>query len=87
MGELIAAPAVTGIGGGAMMALGATTIGDIFLPRQRGRWMGLIAWARTLEQAQSDFDCVLVPFDARLLDIWRHPQDAIDRSDLQLAQG
>src|SRR4030081_3041033 len=42
MGELIAARAVTGIGGGAMMALGATTIGDIFSPRERGRWMGLI---------------------------------------------
>jgi EmrB/QacA subfamily drug resistance transporter len=42
MGELIAARAVTGIGGGSMMALGATTIGDIFSPRERGRWMGLI---------------------------------------------
>ena len=42
MPELIAARAATGIGGGAMLALGATTIGDIFSPRQRGRWMGLI---------------------------------------------
>src|SRR3989442_8236215 len=42
MSELIAASAVTGIGGGAMMALGATTVGDIFSPRERGRWMGLI---------------------------------------------
>jgi EmrB/QacA subfamily drug resistance transporter len=42
MGELVAARAVTGIGGGAMMALGVTTIGDIFSPRERGRWMGLI---------------------------------------------
>src|SRR5438067_9324582 len=42
MGELIAARAVTGIGGGAMMSLGVTTIGDIFSPRERGRWMGLI---------------------------------------------
>src|SRR5713101_3271107 len=42
MGELIAARAVTGIGAGAMMALGVTTIGDIFSPRERGRWMGLI---------------------------------------------
>src|SRR5207247_8761666 len=25
-----------------MMALGATTVGDIFSPRERGRWMGLI---------------------------------------------
>src|SRR5438132_13925087 len=30
MGELIAARAFTGIGGGALMALGATTVGDIF---------------------------------------------------------
>src|SRR5437588_11847975 len=42
MGELIGARALTGIGGGSMMALGATTIGDIFSPRERGRWMGLI---------------------------------------------
>jgi EmrB/QacA subfamily drug resistance transporter len=42
MGELIAARAVTGVGGGAMMALSVTTIGDIFSPRERGRWMGLI---------------------------------------------
>jgi alkanesulfonate monooxygenase SsuD/methylene tetrahydromethanopterin reductase-like flavin-dependent oxidoreductase (luciferase family) len=45
------------------------------------------AWARTLEQAHPDFDGVLVPLDPRLLDILRHPEDAIDRSDLQLAQG
>src|SRR5256885_15440943 len=32
MGELIAARALTGIGGGALMALGVTTIGDIFSP-------------------------------------------------------
>jgi hypothetical protein len=40
-----------------------------------------------LQQAEPDFDGVLVPLDPRLLDILRHPQDAIDRSDLQLAQG
>jgi alkanesulfonate monooxygenase SsuD/methylene tetrahydromethanopterin reductase-like flavin-dependent oxidoreductase (luciferase family) len=45
------------------------------------------AWAQTLQQAEPDFDGVLVPLDPRLLDILRHPQDAIDRSDLQLAQG
>jgi alkanesulfonate monooxygenase SsuD/methylene tetrahydromethanopterin reductase-like flavin-dependent oxidoreductase (luciferase family) len=45
------------------------------------------AWAQTLEQAQRDFDGVLVPMDARLLDILRHPDEAIDRSDLMLAQG
>src|SRR5712692_1951390 len=42
MRGLIAARALTGIGGGAMMALAVTTIGDIFSPRQRGRWTGLI---------------------------------------------
>ena len=45
------------------------------------------AWARTLEQAQAQFDGVIVPMDPRLLDILRHPKDAIDRPDLQLAQG
>ena len=44
-------------------------------------------WARMLEEAHPDFDGVLVPLDPRLLDILRHPEDAIDRSDLQLAQG
>jgi EmrB/QacA subfamily drug resistance transporter len=42
MFELIGARALTGIGGGAMMALSVTTLGDIFSPRERGRWMGLI---------------------------------------------
>jgi len=45
------------------------------------------AWARTLEDGRSDFDGVIVPLDPRLLDILRHPEDAIDRSDLMLAQG
>lgn len=45
------------------------------------------AWAQTLRQAEPDFDGVLVPMDPRLLDILRHPEDAIDRSDLLLAQG
>ena len=44
-------------------------------------------WARTLKQSEPDFDGVLVPLDPRLLDILRHPDDAIERSDLQLAQG
>jgi alkanesulfonate monooxygenase SsuD/methylene tetrahydromethanopterin reductase-like flavin-dependent oxidoreductase (luciferase family) len=45
------------------------------------------AWAKTLEQAAPDVDGVIVPMDPRLLDILRHPDDAIDRSDLLLAQG
>jgi Luciferase-like monooxygenase len=44
-------------------------------------------WAKTLEQDQPGVEGVLVPMDPRLLDILRHPDDAIDRSDLQLAQG
>jgi hypothetical protein len=44
-------------------------------------------WARTLKQNEPDFDGVLVPLDPRLLDILRHPEDAIERSDLLLAQG
>jgi alkanesulfonate monooxygenase SsuD/methylene tetrahydromethanopterin reductase-like flavin-dependent oxidoreductase (luciferase family) len=45
------------------------------------------AWAQTLEQAQADSEGVIVPMDPRLLDMLRHPDDAIDRPDLQLAQG
>ncbi len=45
------------------------------------------AWARTVERSEPDIDGVLVPLDPRLLDILRHPEDAIDRPDLQLAQG
>jgi hypothetical protein len=45
------------------------------------------AWAKTLEQAQLDATGIIVPLDPRLLDILRHPEDAIERSDLQLAQG
>ena len=51
------------------------------VPADRG------AWARTLEEAKSEFEGVIVPLEPRLLDILRHPEDAIDRSDLQLAQG
>ena len=43
------------------------------------------AWAATLQN--HDVDNVIVPWDPRLLDILRHPDDAIDRSDLLLAQG
>ena len=45
------------------------------------------AWAKILEQAGPEVGGVLVPMNPRLLDILRHPEDAIDRSDLQLAQG
>ncbi len=45
------------------------------------------AWAKTLEPDQPGVEGVLVPMDPRLLDILRHPDEAIDRSDLLLAQG
>ena len=67
-----------------------TSIGGLSGPE---RWLRVEvpadreAWAKTLELATPDFDGVLVPLDPRLLDILRHPDDAIDRSDLQLAQG
>ena len=64
-----------------------------FVSDNPGRWQRVAvpadrdAWAATLQEAQPEFDGVIVPLDPRLLDILRHPQDAIDRSDLQLAQG
>ena len=42
IGMLIAARTVQGVGAGAMMSMPRATIGDIFNPRERGRWMGLI---------------------------------------------
>jgi EmrB/QacA subfamily drug resistance transporter len=39
---LVAARVVAGLGGGAMMALATATIADIFSPRERGRWLGLV---------------------------------------------
>ncbi|HZR91390.1 MAG TPA: MDR family MFS transporter [Gaiellaceae bacterium] len=39
---LICARVVSGLGGGAMMALSTASIGDIFSPRERGRWMGVV---------------------------------------------
>jgi EmrB/QacA subfamily drug resistance transporter len=43
MGELIAFRALQGIGAGAMLSMPRATIGDIFNPRERGRWMGVIS--------------------------------------------
>jgi len=39
---LIGARVVAGLGGGALMALSTATVGDIFSPRERGRWMGVV---------------------------------------------
>ncbi len=40
--ELILARGFQGIGAGAMMSMPRATIGDIFNPKERGRWMGLM---------------------------------------------
>jgi len=42
MEVLIAARAIAGMGGGGMQALAQITIGDIFTPQERGRWIGVI---------------------------------------------
>ncbi len=42
IGALIAARAFQGIGAGAMLSMPRATIGDIFNPRERGRWLGAI---------------------------------------------
>lgn len=42
MAWLIAWRGVQGIGGGIMMATGMAVVGDIFAPRERGRYQGLI---------------------------------------------
>ncbi len=44
-------------------------------------------WSQILQAAEHEADGIIVPMSPRLLDILRHPHDAIDRSDLQLAQG
>jgi EmrB/QacA subfamily drug resistance transporter len=43
MNQLIAARAVQGIGGGAMMALAFTAVADLFAPRDRGKYTGYVA--------------------------------------------
>lgn len=39
---LIAARAVQGLGGGMIMANAFTIVGDLFTPRERGKWQGMI---------------------------------------------
>jgi EmrB/QacA subfamily drug resistance transporter len=43
--ELIVFRGLQGIGAGAMLSMPRATIGDIFNPRERGRWMGVISMA------------------------------------------
>ncbi len=40
--ELVYARAFQGLGAGAMMSMPRATIGDIFTPKERGRWMGVM---------------------------------------------
>ena len=42
MEMLVAARAIAGLGGGGMQALSQITIGDIFTPQERGRWIGVM---------------------------------------------
>lgn len=42
IGELIAARAFQGIGGGILTTSAFTIIGDLFTPRERGKWQGII---------------------------------------------
>lgn len=44
-------------------------------------------WAQTIQDAERDGLGVLVTMAPGLLDLLRHPQDTIDRTDLVLAQG
>jgi len=43
MMELILARALQGVGGGGLLSMPRATIGDIFNPRDRGRWMGAMS--------------------------------------------
>lgn len=40
--ELVLARGVQGIGAGAMMSMPRATVGDIFNPKERARWMGVM---------------------------------------------
>ncbi|MCB0208513.1 MAG: MFS transporter [Anaerolineae bacterium] len=43
MPQLILARGLQGLGAGALLSMPRATIGDIFNPRERGRWMGIVA--------------------------------------------
>ncbi len=43
MDQLIAARAFQGLGAGAMLTMPRITVGDIFNPQERGRWMGILS--------------------------------------------
>ena len=73
--------AVTGIAEGSTVIAGAEHWRRVEVPADRE------SWARTVERSEADGIGVIVPFGPRLLDMLRHPEEAIDRPDLQLAQG
>jgi MFS family permease len=41
--QLIIFRAIQGIGGGALISLAFASIGDLFTPRERGKWQGIIS--------------------------------------------
>ncbi len=43
MPQLIAARTFQGLGAGALLTMPRATVGDIFNPRERGRWMGVVS--------------------------------------------
>ncbi len=43
MNQLIAFRAIQGIGGGSIMAMAFTTVGDLFSPAERGKYQGIVA--------------------------------------------
>lgn len=58
--ELIIFRGLQGIGAGAMLSMPRATIGDIFTPRERGRWMGVISMTfglSSLHQRDHRYDC------------------------------
>lgn len=73
--------AMVGIEEGAIITAGGERWRRVEVPADRD------AWARIVERSEADGIGVIVPLDPRLLDMLRHPEEAIDRPDLQLAQG
>ncbi|WP_078544094.1 MDR family MFS transporter [Litchfieldia alkalitelluris] len=43
IGQLIAFRAIQGLGGGMIMSTAFTAVGDLFAPRERGRWQGIMS--------------------------------------------